>query len=98
MIVKVLTIHLTYAEQRRDHVEARSSAFLFPSMTIDAFCYHYDDVSVDFGNLIAGAGYDTATTTWNGRARSKDNSLLLPLKMVRRTDERLGALRKCVIC
>lgn len=63
---------------------------------VDAFCYPYGDVSTDIRNLVAEAGYNSATTTWHGRVHSRDDKLLLPRQIVRRNDGCLNVLRKCV--
>ncbi len=63
---------------------------------VDAFCYPYGDVSGDIRNMVAEAGYTSATTTHRGRVRPQDDALLLPRKFVRRTDNWLSVLYKCV--
>lgn len=63
---------------------------------VDAFCYPYGDVSGDVRNMVAEAGYSSATTTCRGRARPEDDILLLPRRIVRCTDSWPSVLYKCV--
>ncbi len=64
--------------------------------TVDAFCYPYGDLSGDVRTIVEEAGFTTATTTQRGRATPEDDKLLLPRKIVRRTDGWLNVLRKSV--
>lgn len=64
--------------------------------TVDAFCYPYGDVSDDVRQMVREAAYASATTTVRGRVRPRHDPLLLPRRIVRRTDGWPNVLRKCL--
>jgi peptidoglycan/xylan/chitin deacetylase (PgdA/CDA1 family) len=62
---------------------------------VDAFAYPYGEVSPGVRSMVQEAGYTSATTTRRGRVRPNDDRLLLPRKILRRTDGPVNVLRKC---
>ncbi|MBA8877161.1 polysaccharide deacetylase family protein [Phyllobacterium myrsinacearum] len=92
-------VHLTEIgidEARRQITDVRHELEDMLGSTVDAFCYPYGNFSGDIRQLVESAGYTTATTTQRGRATSHSDMLLLPRKIVRRTDGWLNVLRKSV--
>ncbi|SEH90877.1 polysaccharide deacetylase [Bathymodiolus azoricus thioautotrophic gill symbiont] len=50
---------------------------------IDHFCYPYGDYNNEIVNMVAKAGYKTATTVRKGRVNNKENLLELPRVAIR---------------
>lgn len=91
-------VHLTAvptATARHQIADVRRELEDMLGNVVDAFCYPYGDVSGDVRNMVAEAGYTSATTTCRGRVRPQDDVLLLPRRIVRRTDNWLSVLYKC---
>lgn len=92
-------VHLTAvpaAIARQQITDVRHELEDMSGKAVDAFCYPYGDVSGDIRNMVAEAGYTSATTTCRGRVRPQDDVLLLPRRIVRRTEHWLAVLYKCV--
>jgi peptidoglycan/xylan/chitin deacetylase (PgdA/CDA1 family) len=92
-------VHLTAVtcrEAQRQITDARHELEDMLGTAVEAFCYPYGEVSDEVRRIVEEAGYTSATTTRRGRARSRDDMLLLPRKIVRRTDGWLSVLHKCL--
>lgn len=92
-------VHLTEVspdEARRQIADVRHELEDMLGSTVEAFCYPYGDFSGEVRQMVEEAGYTTATTTQRGRATPQHDMLLLPRKIVRRTDGWLNVLRKSV--
>ncbi|WP_292434827.1 polysaccharide deacetylase family protein [Mesorhizobium sp.] len=85
------------AEARRQITDVRHELQDLFGRTVDAFCYPYGDLSPRIRDMVAEAGYTTATTIHRGRVRSGDDFLRLPRRLPRSTDGWAAVLRKCLI-
>jgi peptidoglycan/xylan/chitin deacetylase (PgdA/CDA1 family) len=93
-------VHLTaipLAEARRQVIDVRHELEDIVGDPVQAFSYPYGDVSTQIQHLAEEAGYTSATTTRRARAHMNDNMMLLPRRIVRRTDGWVDVLRKCKI-
>lgn len=91
-------VHLTSippAEAQRQIADARHELEDMLATAVEAFCYPYGEASDEIRQMVGEAGYASATTTRRARVQPQDDMLLLPRKIVRRTDGWLNVLRKC---
>ena len=84
------------AEARRQIADGRHELQDLFGCAVDAFCYPYGALSPRVRDMVAEAGYATATTTHRGRVRSQDDVLRLPRRLLRNTDGWASVLRKCL--
>lgn len=82
------------AEARRQITDGRHQLEDLLGSAVDTFSYPYGSVSIEIRNMVAEAGYSSATTTYRRRARYQDDKLLLPRRMVHGTDGWVNVLRK----
>lgn len=85
------------AEAQRQVTEVRKELEDLFGHTVDAFCYPYGDWSPQIRDMVAEAGYVTATTMYRGRARRRDDILRLPRRTLRNTHGWVGMFRKCFV-
>ncbi|QND51884.1 polysaccharide deacetylase family protein [Phyllobacterium sp. 628] len=91
-------VHLpavSLSEARRQITDVRQALQDMTGEAVDAFCYPYGDLSPEVRQMVEDAGYTSATTTRRGKAQYQDDMLLLPRKIIRRTDGWLNTIRKC---
>lgn len=69
---------LTTEQARREIRGSRDDLEALVEAPVRHFCYPYGDYRPDHANLVAAAGFDTATTTERGRVRGGDSLLALP--------------------
>lgn len=62
---------------------------------VSAFCYPYGDVSASIHDMVASAGYLSATTTERGLVRDDDDVMLLPRVTVARSTHMIRFFQKC---
>ncbi|MFD9900340.1 polysaccharide deacetylase family protein [Mesorhizobium sp. NPDC059025] len=82
------------AEAWRQIAESRSDLEDMLGSAVSSFSYPYGDVSTAIRDMVAEAGYSSATTAFRGRARSRDDILLLPRRAVHGADGWVNVLRK----
>lgn len=83
-------------EARRQITDARYELEDMLGAAVDAFCYPYGDVSLEIRNMVAEAGYASATTNRRSRARRRDDLLLLPRRILHNRHGWADVLRKCL--